>query len=246
MYGVYIVDDEGLIIKSIIQAISWGDNGFEVIGSNTSSVQAVEEIKLLRPHLVLCDLKMPAMDGISLIKTCRADGVDSEFIMLSAFGEFEASRNFFLLDGFDYMLKPLHPQEAEMVLERVSRKLAEKYDLHPSTDFAPTGAAVFDELVHYVSDNFIKKHTLSDLSSQFNLSEKYICSLFSKHYHSTLTMFLTNIRMNEATKMILTTDKALKEIAASCGYSDYFYFCRIFKNHFGESPTEYRQRRIEG
>ncbi len=242
MYGVYIVDDEGLMIKCVMQTISWGENGFEVVGSSTSPVQAIEEIKQKQPHLVFCDLKMPSMDGISMIKACREAHIDTEFIMLSAFGEFEASRSFFVLGGFDYLLKPLQSQEAELVLERLARKLADKYDLHPSTDFAPTGTMAFDELIKYISFNFQKKHSLQALSRRFNLSEKYICNLFSKHYQSTLTMFLTNLRMREAAGMIISTGKPLKEIAICCGYSDYFYFCRIFKNYFGESPTEYRQR----
>ncbi len=244
MYGVYIVDDEGLMIKNVMQTISWGENGFEVIGSSTNPVHALEQIKQNRPHLVFCDLRMPTMDGVSLIKACRENGLDTEFIMLSAFGEFEASRRFFVMGGFDYLLKPLQPQEAEITLERLSRKLADKYDLHPTTDFAPTGTIAFDELIQYITNNFQKKHTLQALARQFNLSEKYICNLFSKHYQSTLTMFLTNIRMSEASRLISGTEKSLKEIAISCGYSDYFYFCRIFKNYFSESPTEYRQRSL--
>ncbi len=242
MYGVYIVDDEGLMIKSIMQTISWGENGFEVIGSSTSPAVAQQEIKEKRPHLVFCDLKMPTMDGVALIKACRDDGLDTEFIMLSAFGEFEAGRKFFLMGGFDYLLKPLQAREAEIVLERLSRKLAEKYNLHPSTVFAATGNKSFDDLVRYVTVNFKKKFTLASLGKQFNLSENYICNLFSKHYQSTLTIFLTNIRMQEAARLMTSTDKALKEIALMCGYSDYFYFCRIFKGYYGESPTEYRQR----
>lgn len=242
MYRVYLVDDEPLMIESIIRTVQWAENGFEVVGSNTSAEDAANEILSVKPELVFCDLKMPDMDGISMMKYLRENGAVCEFIMLSAFGEFEASRSFFRLDGLDYLLKPLETQEAELVLEQVSRRLAKKNNLTPSTAFMQTQAGPFDELITYVSENYNKKHTLSTLSGRFNISPSYICSLFAKHYESTLTIFLTNLRMDAAAQMLVGTDKALKEIAIDCGYSDYFYFCRVFKGHFLLSPTEYRQK----
>ncbi len=245
MYGVYIVDDERLMVTSITGAVSWAENGFEVIGSNTNPQTAIAEITALRPHLVFCDLRMPGMDGIALIKKLREDGVDCEFIMLSAFGEFEASRSFFLMEGFDYLLKPLTRQDAEIALERLSRKISAKENLKPSTAFKQTNTKAFDEMVAYITKNFNKKYSLEKLGAQFNISPNYICALFSKHYQSSLTVFLTNLRMKEAARLIAETDMTFKQIAVECGYADYFYFCKVFKGYYNASPTEYRQG-IEG
>lgn len=246
MHKVYLVDDEPLMLESIAGTVSWPENGFEVVGTATNPELAIREICELKPDLVFCDLKMPGMDGIAVMKLLREKNIDCEFIMLSAFGEFEVSRNFFLMDGFDYLLKPLEAQEAELVLERVSRRLAEKSHLTPSTAFVTTQTDAFDDLIAYVSTNYCKKHTLASLSKRFNISPSYICSLFSKHYSSTLTIFLTNLRMQAAAKALQRSDAALKEIAIDCGYSDYFYFCRVFKAYHGSSPTEYRQQRQSG
>jgi YesN/AraC family two-component response regulator len=241
MYGVYLVDDERAIIDGVIHTLSWLDNGFEVVGFNTNPLLAMEEIKDLKPDLVICDLKMPEMDGIALIKELRDGGVSCEFIILSAFAEFEASRSLLKLGGFDYMMKPLDEAEAEAVLEKLSRKLATKNNLSPSTARVSTQAHAFDELVEHISENYDKKHTLASLGKQFNISASYICGLFAKHYNSTLTIFLTDIRMQEAARMLRETDAPLKEIAILCSYANYFHFCRLFKTHFGLSPTEYRQ-----
>lgn len=86
-----------------------------------------------------------------------------------------------------------------------------------------------------------KKHTLKSLSREFNISQTYICNLFANHYSSTLTIFITNLRMREAGKLIIKTDSPLKEISVHCGYPDYYYFCRVFKTHFGKAPSEYRE-----
>ncbi len=242
MFGVYIVDDEQLALSDIINSIDWLEHGFQIIGTNTHPRNAFDDILTLKPDVVFCDLKMPVMDGVELISEIKKARFECEFIMLSAFGDFEASRNFFLLEGFDYLLKPLKSNDAALVLERISRKISDKKKLMPTTRFIPTQTKGFDDLICYITTNFHKKHTLKSLSQQFNISSTYICNLFSKHYQSTLTIFLTNIRMQEVAKRMIETDSALKEIAISCGYQNYFHFCKVFKAYYGMSPTEYRQK----
>ncbi|MDL2289113.1 AraC family transcriptional regulator, partial [Oscillospiraceae bacterium OttesenSCG-928-F05] len=125
----------------------------------------------------------------------------------------------------------------DLVLEKLSRRLGKDASPRPH---APRNAA-FDALVEYISQNYSQKHTLGDLSARFNLSATYICTLFAKHYGATLTIFLTNLRMTKAARMMRESSAAFKEIAAACGYNDYFYFCKVFKNYYGMPPSEYRQ-----
>lgn len=241
MHSVYLVDDDPLIIESLIKTVQWMDNGFRVIGSSVEPEAAIGEIINCKPDVVFSDLKMPAMSGMQLVKRLKEHEVSCEFVMLSAFGTFEDARSFFLLDGFDYLLKPLQQSDAEIVLERLSRKLAEKECLRPSVSFSPSNNNNFDQLVQYVTENFNKKHTLTILSRKFGISPNYICNLFSKHYHSTLTIFLTNLRMAEAARKIQTSDLPFKEIAVDCGYRDYFYFCKAFKEFYGITPSQFRE-----
>jgi len=245
MFSVYIIDDDNLIIDSLVQSIPWMDNGFEVIGSNTNPKQALNEILYLRPDVVFSDLKMPEIDGNALIRELKTQGFSCEFIMLSAFSSFEDARSFFLQQGFDYLLKPLQQTDAEIVLERLSRKLAEKNKLTPTITFSNTSTQGFNDLVLYVMQNYAKRITLDSLSRQFHISANYISTLFSKHYNSSLTVFLTSLRMKEAGRLILETDKSFKEIAILCGYPDYFYFCKVFKRHFNITPSQYQEQTKE-
>lgn len=246
MHQVYLVDDEPLVISNMADSIAWPENGFEVVGSSTSPRKALEEIPVLLPDLVFCDLKMPEMSGIELIHALREKGIGCEFVILSAFAEFEASRSLFRMGGFDYLLKPLAEQEAEIVLERLSRKLSERQQPAALDSIPSKQTAAFESLVAFITENYSKKHTLASLSQQFNISQSYICSLFTRHYSSTLTSFLTDLRMRSAAEKLRSTNDALKEIAVDCGYSDYFYFCRVFKSYHGVPPTEYKQRHRNG
>jgi YesN/AraC family two-component response regulator len=241
MYGIYLVDDEKIIVDGLINTIAWLENGFEIIGHNTDPEKAIIEIIEKKPDVVFTDLKMPGCDGIELINRIKDSGAETEFILLSAYAEFEASRNFFLLGGIDYILKPLDHDSAGLVLEKVSRKLTSKNNQIPTVQFVPSQSITFDNLVSYVTENFNKKHTLNDLSQKFNLGATYICDLFSKHYGSTLKIFITNLRMKEALRLIIETDTPLKEVSVYCGYSDYQYFCKVFKAHFDKIPSDYRE-----
>ena len=241
MHSVYLVDDDPLIIENLIKTVQWMENGFRIIGSSTDPEIAVGEIADRKPDVVFSDLKMPAMSGTQLIKLLREREISCEFVMLSAFGTFEDARSFFLMEGFDYLLKPLQQADAEIVLERLGRKLVEKECLRPTVSFSPSSSSSFDQLVQYVTENFNKKHTLATLSKTFGISPNYICNLFAKHYHSTLTIFLTNLRMSAAASQMLSSDLPFKEIAVDCGYRDYFYFCKAFKEYYGITPSQYRE-----
>ncbi len=237
MYKVYVVDDDPMILDEIVANIPWLDNGFEVAGQSSDPILALTEIISIKPQLILSDLKMPRLSGIELMGKVKEAGIDCEYIMLSAYSNFEASRDFFRQHGFDYLLKPVDQQETQIVLERLSAYLStKKYSVSlENQNIAPS----FLNMISYIEENFNKKQNLDMLSKRFGLSTNYICNLFSKHYNTTLTRFLTKIRMENAVKLIEERSMTFKQIALECGYSDYYYFCRVFKEYYGSSPSSY-------
>lgn len=243
MFKVFLVDDEELIIKQIADSVPWMDNGFEVIGMETSSKKAVERILQLKPDVVFSDLRMPYLDGHTFMKQVRENGLDTEFVMLSAYGTFEDARTFFQQEGFDYLLKPLQIPEVQLVLEKLALKLAEK---HPQqiTDSDETMNPSFATLVEYVRTHFNEKFTLEQLGKKFGLSAGYICTLFARNYNTTLTCFVTKVRMEHAVVLLNTSDFSLKQIANECGYKDYFYFNKVFKGYYGMAPSQYELERV--
>ncbi len=242
MFRTYVVDDDELILGEIVETVPWLDNGFEVCGFSATPLQAIEEIARLQPDVVFSDLKMPAMDGIALITALKQRGLHCEFVMLSAYGTFEDSRAFFRLSGFDYLLKPVQQQDMQMVLERLYKRLSEKQREESYLPDANGANPAFTRLIAYVSENFSQRLNLEKLSRSFNLSPNYICNLFAKHYNTTLTRFITELRMKEAMRQMKNTGKPLKAIAADCGYLDYYYFCKVFKEYYGISPTAHRKQ----
>ena len=71
-YKVILVDDEEEVIDVMEAKIRWNELGFEVVGSATNGVKALELIEKLQPDVVLTDIKMPYMDGLELARRVRA------------------------------------------------------------------------------------------------------------------------------------------------------------------------------
>ena len=65
-YKVILVDDEVEVIDVMKKKIRWDDLGFDVVGSATNGVKALELVEKLQPDVVLTDIKMPYMDGLEI------------------------------------------------------------------------------------------------------------------------------------------------------------------------------------
>jgi two-component system response regulator YesN len=105
MWKMLIVEDEVRVRTSLKRIIDWNESGFEVIGEAGNGARALEFMEREVPDLVLCDILMPVMDGIELLKKAREAGYSSLFVMLTCMNEFEYARMALQYGAFDYILK---------------------------------------------------------------------------------------------------------------------------------------------
>jgi two-component system response regulator YesN len=121
---ILIVDDETLVrvgIKSSLQ--SWG-NDYEIVEA-ADGAQALAIAREIRPDLVMTDIKMPVMDGIELIRNAIASNIDTTFIVLSCFSDYEYVREALKLGARDYILKhKINLEDIRDLVEGLERELA--------------------------------------------------------------------------------------------------------------------------
>ena len=238
MYKVYLVDDDSIILEELTTRVPWLENGFEVVGSATDPEIAIDEVKDKNPDVVFCDLKMPEMDGNEMIRKIRENGSPCEFVMVSAYDDYEDVRGFFKQSGYDYILKPIKDDEIRILLEKLYIKINA---IRPDEDEASfTENPAFNRLIEYVDDNFTKKLSLEQISDQFGFSKNYVCQLFKKHFNTTFSLYLTGKRMELAKQHLSDKTLSVSEVAYLCGYGDYHSFYRVYKNYYGCSPKENR------
>lgn len=94
----------------------------------------------------------------------------------------------------------------------------------------------------YISDNYHKSDlSLTDAAESVSLNEKYLSSLFAKESGETFLSYLTGFRIQNAKKLIKTTDLKMYEIATLIGYANPEHFNRTFKKIVGLTPNEYKK-----
>ncbi|WP_339256795.1 response regulator [Paenibacillus sp. FSL P2-0136] len=120
MYKVIIVDDESWAIRGISNAFDWEQYGFEISGQFTSAYQAWEAIALQEPDLVVTDIRMPEISGLDLMKRAKAQGIDSEFVIISGYAEFEYAQEALRYGALDYFLKPLDVDMTDTFLAKLA------------------------------------------------------------------------------------------------------------------------------
>jgi two-component system response regulator YesN len=94
----------------------------------------------------------------------------------------------------------------------------------------------------FMEENYSKDISLDDVSRIVDISPYYFSKLFKEVTGENFIEYLTNIRIEEAKKLLQNRELSIKNICVDTGYSDPNYFSRIFKKQVGITPTEYRER----
>lgn len=101
------------------------------------------------------------------------------------------------------------------------------------------------DVIHYIETHYKDKITLEMIADYVNFSENYLCRVFKEQVGTSLINYINNIRMNKAAELIMNGQIYIKEVSSQVGISDQFYFSRLFKKHFGVSPTEYKAHSLQ-
>lgn len=104
---------------------------------------------------------------------------------------------------------------------------------------------VLEQVKLYLRQHFAKDITLEDVAESHGISPYYLSKLFSQQFGITFIDFLTDLRVEESKRLLMDTQKSLKEIAYDVGYANSNYFCRVFKKKSGWTPSEFRKDVLE-
>ena len=102
------------------------------------------------------------------------------------------------------------------------------------------GNAYVRAALQYIASNYGTELTLEGVAKQVNVSPNYFSALFRRTVGCTFREHLCRVRVEESKRLLLSTQYSLKEIAVAVGFSDQSYFSKVFKQHTGLSPGQYR------
>ncbi len=112
---VLVVDDDESLRR--VTQVQLEQAGFQT-STAADGFEALTILQKSAPDLVITDLKMPGMSGIDLLRRIRADYPEVLVIMLTAFGTVESAVEAMKAGAYDYITKPVHPDELELVARR--------------------------------------------------------------------------------------------------------------------------------
>lgn len=123
MYKAITVDDEKLIKKSISALIKTNETGFEIVGEAKDGMEALKLQEKAAPDLIITDIRMPKMNGLSFIEQVKERNPDTKFIIISGYDEFEYAQTAIRFGVIDFLLKPIKPDQLLSSLSKVYRQI---------------------------------------------------------------------------------------------------------------------------
>lgn len=251
MWKVLVVDDEIFVRKGIVMETDWASLGCAVVAEAGNGLEGLEAARKYQPDLIISDIRMPKMDGLSMIRTLREDGCQAQVIFLTAYGEFEYARDALKLYACDYLLKPFEDGELEAAVEKACKPL--RKSLENSRNFQereilpplPTtgNSRYLQKALEYMIANYAKEDmSVGTIAEALGLSEGHLSHLFKKETNYTVMAYITRYRMKAAMKLLEDGSRKVYEVAELVGYKDTNYFSSTFKKVVGVTPSEFQNK----
>jgi signal transduction histidine kinase/DNA-binding response OmpR family regulator/ligand-binding sensor domain-containing protein len=247
-FAILVVEDNTELRKLIAENFA---RKYEVLSAENGH-QALEILRDHKIDLVISDITMPEMDGLTLCKKLKNDMTTSHIhvLMLTARNSTNDRIECYNAGADAYIAKPF---ELRVLIARVNnlirtRKLKmESFQSNQEVNISSMEYGSIDE-------DFLKQAVekvearLADVSFDFDQFAIDMGSSKSTLHRKLKALtglapgeFIRNIRLKHASKMILNNVGNISEIAYAAGFNDPKYFARCFKSEFGLTPTEYQE-----
>jgi len=204
------------------------------------------------PDLIICDVMMPEKDGFEVCATLKQDERTNHIpVILLTARVAAADRLAGLAQGADaYLTKPFDKKELLIRLQQLfelRKTLQKKYGKQlflgtPGEKTVPPEDPFMARARVIVLSELDTEHfSVNELSDQLYLSRSQVHRKIKAVAGISTAIFIRMIRMQEAKKLLVTTPLTISEIAYQTGFKTPTYFSQIFKQTFGESPSDFRK-----
>lgn len=257
-----IVDDERFIRNLLKKSVAWENLGIKIVGEAENAEKGLPILERLRPHIVITDICMAEMDGISFSAEAKKRCPEVKIVVLTGYEEFEYAQRSIEAGVSAFLLKPIDPREIKKTMERLkeqirseSEKREELNKLRAKSTDEPQQKAhmsgcrpvVTELLGDYIMKN-LSCHdlSLSDLSREAHLSTGYLSRLFKQEFGVSFVRYLLCVRIEKAKELMQDGSLPFYQVGELVGIPDPHYFSICFKKQTGIAPADYRKSLIKG
>lgn len=247
MINIAVFEDNPLVLKSITTTIKWNELGCNIVGTAENGNDAYTLLQEMKVDIVISDIKMPGIDGLSLVKKMSEMGLHTKTILITGFHEFELAKQAVHLGVFEMLVKPV---SNDSIRESVNRAIdafrKEKIDLPDMLPFrAPDDASsLVRHVIAFINKYYAADITLESAAVHLKISSNHLSRILKKETGFGFVEILTKKRLTEALKLLEHPDAKVYTIAEQVGYKNYAYFYQVFKKIYGISPQKYRNKNL--
>lgn len=248
MYRLLIVDDEQGVRSGIARYFPWATLDILIAGVCEDGAEALQFLATHDVDLVLCDIRMPKVDGLQFARVVRERGWHSEIVFISAYEDFEYARQAIELGIKHYIVKPAGYEELRDVFRKLVKGLrtdsveeSTRADRSENWHSPDKSSSLFDR-VGLLVEHSLASVTLVSAAQQLGMSPNHFSFRFHSETGTTFAQFVRETRMRRAKEMLLTRSLRIYEVSRRVGYSSVKSFARAFKHYYGESPRDLQAR----
>lgn len=254
-YSLMVVDDEELARRHILEDISWNTLGVSSLYAACDGESALQQIALVKPDIVILDIRMPRLSGTELIERLASAVYRPLIIALSGYSDFDAARKM-LSSGIvvEYLLKPASEDQLFEAVYKCIEKMEEQSTRTapvppsvpiPEEEFEadrPRSAkeAAVRSVKSYIQQHYAEKITLVSAAQQVFLNASYLSKIFAEVEKMGFADYLCQVRIEHAKELLADYSLRIYEISERVGYQDVKHFMKTFKKREGITPREYR------
>ncbi len=250
MYNILIVDDERQSSNIIKKYIETQLTDYTVSGICQSGSEAIDAFLNAPADIVLVDVIMPVMDGLTLIQELNKLSKDYVPIIISGHAEFDYAKRAMELGVVYYLVKPLDYNELSRSLDAAAHLhilrrqfLESDEDSEEAIDLPDQGIDAIRQSIEtaqaYIQAHYAEDITRDHVAAKVFMSGAHFSRCFKLVTKISFKNYLTEVRIQKAIEL-LGTNLRVHEIARQVGYANPHRFNINFKNYTSYSPTEYR------
>ena len=214
MLKLIIVEDEEIIRRGLVCTIDWLRYHSTVVGDAPDGEAALPMIRQLQPDVVLTDIRMPRLDGISLARQLKAEGNPARIVFLTSYAEFRYAQEAVRLAAADYLLKPVDEQELGQLLERLQTEKIMAAAPAPSAaplgewsellEQARQGGNPYVQVVlEIVQRDYREKLSLEKIAAEQGVSVSYLSRKLREDTGHTFGSLLAKYRLRQSIELLL-------------------------------------------
>lgn len=143
MYKVVIIDDEPIIVEGLSRGVRWDAFHCTVAGTAGSGEEGLGLIRKEKPHIIFSDIRMPCMDGLTMIAAMKSEFPGTQIAILTGYRDFDYAQKAISLGVSRFLLKPSRMDEIEEALRAMTKKLDEsgrKYEQQYEQEYRQEGS----------------------------------------------------------------------------------------------------------